>query len=111
MDKPPSLVHANWALIEVSRWLLGEIAMSVLYKKVDSVLNGLLIAGIIILMLGLYYWVIKAGIPYQDPTEELRIQYAINLGIGEKLTTTALVILAAGVVGKIVMRVLRKRSS
>ena len=53
MDKPPSLVHANWALIEVSRWLLGEIAMSVLYKKVDSVLNGLLIAGIIILMLGL----------------------------------------------------------
>ena len=111
MDKPPSLVHANWALIEVSRWPVGATAMSVLSNGAASVLHGLLTAGIIILMLGLYYWVIKAGIPYQDPTEELRIQYAIHLGIGEKLTTTALVILAAGVVGKIVMRVLRKRSS
>ena len=35
-------------------------------------LNALIIAGIIILLIGLYYLIIKAGIPYQDPPLDLQ---------------------------------------
>lgn len=48
--------------------------------------NSVILAGLIILFTGLYYVVIKAGIPYQDPPLELQIQYTVNMGIGEILT-------------------------
>lgn len=35
----------------------------------------LVLLGIIILFIGLYYVIIKAGIPYQDPTPELLQKY------------------------------------
>ena len=40
--------------------------------------TSILLAGILILGAGLYYMVIKAGIPYQDPTPEIQLQYSIN---------------------------------
>lgn len=47
--------------------------------------NAVILAGIIILYTGIYYCVIKAGIPYQDPPLELQIQYTINNEIGNIL--------------------------
>lgn len=47
--------------------------------------NSVILAGIILLFIGLYYSMIKAGIPYQDPPPELQIQYAVYMGIGEIL--------------------------
>ena len=46
-----------------------------------QVINAGIIAGIIILFIGLYYFMIKAGIPPLD----LWIQYQVNAGIGERL--------------------------
>ena len=77
-----------------------------LYK---SLLNGLIIAGIIILGVSLYYWIIKAGIPYQDPTEELRIQYAINMGIGDELFKVGLITFAIGLIPRIAVAIIGKR--
>ena len=78
-------------------------------NAIKNIINGTIIAGIIILLIGLYYWIIKAGIPYQDPTEELRIQYAINMGIGDELVKAGAVLLIIGIVGKIGMFVLGRR--
>lgn len=50
-----------------------------------QVINAGIIAGIIILFIGLYYFMIKAGIPYQEPPLDLWIQYQVNAGIGERL--------------------------
>ena len=50
-----------------------------------GLLNSLILAGVILLFIGSYYWMIKAGIPYQDPTLEMQIQYTIDLRIGEIL--------------------------
>ncbi len=50
-----------------------------------QMLNAIIIAGVIILFIGLYYSVIKAGIPYQDPPLDLLIQYEVNAGIGDVL--------------------------
>ena len=47
---------------------------------------ALIITGIIILVIGFYYSVFKAGIPYQDSTIELQIQYEIDYNIGNVLT-------------------------
>ena len=40
------------------------------------------IIGIIVLIIGLYYSLIKAGIPYQDPTDEMIQKYNRNARIG-----------------------------
>lgn len=53
--------------------------------KFSSFMNAFIIAGMIILVLGLYY-AVKANVPYQDPTIELQIQYAVDERIGNLLT-------------------------
>ena len=60
------------------------------------ILNSVILAGIIIFIIGWYYWIIKAGIPYQDPPLELQIKYAINMGIGDILVGNGFVIAVCG---------------
>ena len=68
--------------------------------------NAVLAAGVIILMIGLYYLVVKAGIPYQDPTVEMQIQYAINDGIGSVLSKAGFILaLCGGIACVVVWRV------
>lgn len=59
-------------------------------------INSVILAGIILFLIGSYYSMIKAGIPYQDPPLELQIQYAINMGIGEILSKNGLLIAICG---------------
>lgn len=47
--------------------------------------SAVVLAGCMIFMIGAYYEVVKAGIPYQDPPLELQIQYAVYTGVGEEL--------------------------
>ena len=73
-------------------------------------LNAAILAGIIILFTGLYYCVIKAGIPYQDPPLELQIQYAINMGIGGILVKEGFLISICGGIARWLFKlVLRKK--
>lgn len=55
------------------------------YRRICWLISSLTLAGVIVFLIGLYYWMIKAGIPYQDPPLELQIKYAVNRGIGETL--------------------------
>ena len=59
-------------------------------------IRSFILAGIILYVIGLYYSMIKAGIPYQDPPLELQIQYAINMGIGEILQKNGFLIAICG---------------
>ncbi|MDE7177777.1 MAG: hypothetical protein K2O59_08160 [Lachnospiraceae bacterium] len=85
-------------------------------KKIKSesylclTLNAAILAGIIILFTGIYYCVIKAGIPYQDPPLELQIQYAINMGIGGILVKEGfLIFICGGIVRCLFGLVLKKK--
>ena len=72
--------------------------------------GAMVLAGILIFFIGVYYCVVKAGIPCQDPPLELRIQYAIHMGIGEILVKDGFLILLAGGAGRLLLKVvLRKR--
>ena len=66
--------------------------------------DAVLLAGLIILVIGLYYLVIKAGIPYQDPTVEMQIQYAIHHGIGSVLSKVGVILALCGGIAWLVSR-------
>lgn len=76
-----------------------------------SFVNAFIIAGIIVLMIGLYYSFIKAGIPYQDPPLELQIQYEIDYQIGEILTKIGFITTICSAVIRTVLYLLHKTSS
>lgn len=71
--------------------------------------GAIILAGVIILAVGGYYEVIKAGIPYQDPPLELQIQYAINLGIGDELCKIGFYTILCGIVFRLVFWIVRKK--
>ena len=77
-------------------------------KNLHKILGPVMLAGAIILGIGLYYSIVNAGIPYQDPPLELQIQYAINMGIGETLTKMGGGIACAALVARAVVRLIMK---
>lgn len=73
------------------------------------VIDSFILTGAILILTGLYYCVIKAGIPYQDPTLEMQIQYAVDMGIGKVLVRNGFVIAMGGTVIQFIVRLLRKK--
>ena len=73
------------------------------------VFTSIILAGILVLCAGLYYLVIKAGIPYQDPTPEMQLQYSINMGIGDVLTKMGIFTILAGAVCRIIIGILSRK--
>lgn len=71
--------------------------------------NAVLLAGIIMLFTGIYYCVIKAGIPYQDPPLELQIQYAVNMGIGEILVKDGFLMSLCGMAVRLLFQFVWKK--
>lgn len=74
-----------------------------------QLLNAVIIAGVILLFMGLYYSVVKAGIPYQDPPLDLRIQYEVNAGIGGLLVAYGFKIIIGGGVARLLLGLLLKK--
>ena len=66
--------------------------------------NAAVLAGLIILAVGVYYVVIKAGIPYQDPPLDLQIQYAVNMGIGDELCRIGFFTVLYGMAFRLILR-------
>ena len=80
-----------------------------LFKKA---LEALLLAGLILLLVGAYYLIVKAGIPYQDPPLELQLQYAVNTRIGEVLTALGLWLAMGGAAARFLIGyIVRRRES
>lgn len=71
--------------------------------------TSILLAGVLVLAIGLYYMVIKAGIPFQNPTPEMQLQYSINMGIGDVLTKIGLCTTVAGSICRIVIGILSRK--
>ena len=65
-----------------------------------------MLSGCIIFFIGLYYWIIKAGIPYQNPPLELQIQYTVNMTIGEILLKNGFVIAISGIIVRFLLKII-----
>ncbi len=70
--------------------------------------SAVLLAGCIVFTVGVYYEMIKAGIPYQDPPLALQIQYAVNKGIGEELCRIGFFTILAGLAFRLVVWLLTR---
>ena len=82
---------------------------SKVFSAFKTLAVGIIIAGLIMLEIGMYYIFIKAGIPYQDPTTEMQIQYSINMGVGDVLCIHGAIALLSGIVFRIILAVISKR--
>lgn len=79
--------------------------------KVNSLVWGILFAGVIIFLIGCYYAILEAGLPYQDPTLEMQIEYAINMGIGKVLIRCGGLTFLVGLLFRIILSIINKSSS
>ena len=80
-------------------------------RLLKTVSLAFILAGVIILLIGVYYLVVKAGIPYQNPPPELQIKYAVNMGIGDELFKDGLIVTALGLLGQILSRFIGRKGS
>ena len=78
-------------------------------NKRKNAFRVIIAVGVIILFTGLYYLIIKAGIPYQDATFEMQILYAKNMYIGDSLTTIGFITIVLGIVGRITTGIIEKK--
>jgi hypothetical protein len=65
-------------------------------------------SGFVLIIAGFVYNVVFAGIPYQDPPPELVARYNTHTTIAQTITTTGIITMLAGIVGGIVLRLLRR---
>lgn len=72
-------------------------------------INSVILAGVFLFFIGLYYWMIRAGIPYQDPSIELQIQYAVDMKVGTVLLRNGFVIMIGGGIIRLFLGLLLKR--
>lgn len=78
-------------------------------RNAGIIFISIAVIGVIILAVGLYYYMIKAGIPYQDPTPEMLQRYNSWLKQGEVLSLTGMGIIFLDVFCLIVYRVTKGR--
>lgn len=78
-------------------------------KAIKILLDIVIVAGVIMLFAGLYFWLIKAGIPYQDPTPEMQMQYAKNLHTGEILIAAGFLVSIFAPVPRIIVGIVARR--
>lgn len=79
-------------------------------NRFSHTIDATILAGIILLLIGLYYCIIKAGIPFQDPPLELQIQYAVHMGIGRILLKNGFVISLCGGIAHFLFKRIQKKS-
>ncbi|MCI8865019.1 MAG: hypothetical protein HFG60_06980 [Lachnospiraceae bacterium] len=65
--------------------------------------HAVILAGLALLSIGLYYCVIKAGIPFHDAPLELRIRYAIHMEVGEVLVKSGFLFAIGGGIGRLAL--------
>lgn len=72
-------------------------------------LGTLVAAGVLLLIAGLVYSVVFAGIPYQDPTPQMYATWKSYQRIGDSLMISGLVVLASGGLWVLVRWIARPR--
>ncbi len=79
--------------------------------KMKKLSQALLVSGACLFVGGFIYDVRFAGIPYQDPTPEMQVQYDHDAGIASKLMQPGLAAVGVGVVGFVARRFALKKES
>ena len=76
-------------------------------EKVIFFITG--ICGLIFTAVGLFYWFFVAGLPYQDPTDEIQKQWLIANLLGDVFFLCGITAFVGGIVGELVLIYCKKR--
>ena len=79
-------------------------------QRFKNFFSGFVVAGFINIVIGVFYLVVVAGIPYQDPTPEMQINYAANMRVGDILFLIGAFLCIIGIIGKIVLYFFRSKA-
>lgn len=75
----------------------------------QQVVNAVVVSGVILVIVGSYYCMVKAGIPYQDPPLELQIEYIVNMRTGETLLKNGMFMVICGGVARLILVLTSKK--
>jgi len=75
--------------------------MMTIKEKLKTLFRSIMIAGIIIIIIGMYYLLFKAGIPDQDPTTEMTIKWMAYYSAGKICLLDGVITFIIGAAGKI----------
>lgn len=67
-----------------------------------------IVIGIIFFLAGIYFTCIKAGIPYQDPTQEMAKKWLFYCNLGKNFSIFGVIVVICGTIGRITMFVKKK---
>ena len=81
-----------------------------MFDKVKCICSAVLMAGVLLLLIGGYLCMVKAGIPYQDPTIEMTIQWSAYNMAGEYNLKCGTVMMLIGIIGMISAHIWQKKS-
>jgi len=77
-------------------------------NKLRVITDALMLAGLIIIAISIYYSWFKAGLPYQDPTTAMTIQWNAWNMVGESCLKSGGICFIIGLVGRILCRTNKK---
>ena len=77
--------------------------------KVRTLFAAVILSGVIVLGIGLYYVLVKAGLPYQDAPTDLAIEWMADQRAGETLSQTGALVLGIGVLGQILLYLSKRK--
>ena len=70
-----------------------------------------LLLSIVVFNVGLYYSMIKAGIPYQDPTPAMTEKYMSDMRLGNALMFIGFILFVVSVTLLIVLKIIKRKNS
>ncbi len=76
-------------------------------EKLKTLIHAIMLSGIFVFVLGLYFMFIKTGLPYQDPTPEMTIRWMAYNTAGEACALYGMSIFVLGLVGRIVYKFIK----
>ena len=79
-----------------------------LIKLSRKLLGSVILAGFIVMFVGLYYIIGKAGIPYQDPPLQLLIEYNVLVEVGYTLMAVGFSLSILGTFAMVILRAVEK---
>lgn len=68
-------------------------------KALKNIFRAMLLSGVIVSLIGLYFCALRAGLPYQDPDIEMAISYQANMLAGEYCLKAGCITFIIGLVG------------
>ena len=79
-----------------------------MYKKIRVFTDAIMLSGLIVIAIGIYFSLFKAGLPYQDPTIEMTIQWNAWYIAGDSCLKSGGICFIIGLIGRFLCQIFKR---